>query len=71
MPPKKSPLDEAIDHEISLHGRTWCSPDCKSFLPSFYRRARRDGLFARSLQEDRSTCHVASETRELSAGKKS
>jgi hypothetical protein len=51
-------LDKDVRREISDHFK-WCSPECDTFLPEAYRRARIAlGCSAEEVQNDYDLCHI-------------
>ena len=51
-------LRAAVEEEIKNH-QEWCSPECQTFLPDAYRKARIVyGDSAEKVQRDYDLCHV-------------
>jgi hypothetical protein len=46
-----------IEKEIQSHPE-WCSPECSTFLPDEYRKARISGRSAKTVQKDYDLCHI-------------
>jgi hypothetical protein len=68
--PKEPSVNEGsqtrlVDREIAGHGRSWCSADCRDFLPGIYRAFRMCGCSPASLQETRGSCHTTDAKNEL------
>ena len=61
--PKEPPMDEGsqtqlVAREIAGHGLSWCSADCRDFLPGIYRAFRLCGCSPASMQATRDSCHT-------------
>lgn len=55
---RREKLREKVEKEIREHPQ-WCSPNCQTFLPEEYRKARLAFDYkAKAVQEDYDLCHA-------------